>query len=93
MGTPECSFVVLIVFFFFFLFLFLGLNLWHIEVPRLGVQSEPYLLAYPTATTMPDPSHICELHHSLWQSQIINPLSEARDQNCILMDTSGIHFC
>ena len=25
-------------------------------------------------------SHICDLHHSLWQHQILNPLSETRDQ-------------
>ena len=32
------------------------------------------------------------LHHSSQQRQILNPLSEARDQICILMDTSWIHF-
>ena len=29
------------VFFLFFFFFFLGLYLWHMEVPRLGVESEP----------------------------------------------------
>ena len=33
------------------------------------------------------------LHHSSWQHQILNSLSEARDQTCILMDTSRIRFC
>ena len=37
---------------------------------------------------MPDPSHICDLHHSSQQGQILNPLSEAKDRTCILMDTS-----
>ena len=46
-----------------------------------------------TATAMPDPTHICNLHHSSWQRWIIYPLSEARYQNCILMDASQIHFC
>ena len=32
------------------------------------------------------------LHHSSWQCMIFNPLSEARDQTCVLMDTSLIHF-
>ena len=34
------------------------------EVPRLGVKLELYLLAYGTPTAMPDPSHIYDLHHS-----------------------------
>ena len=33
----------------FLLFFFLGLHLWHTEVPRLEVISEPQLLAYATA--------------------------------------------
>ena len=41
---------------------FLGLHLQHMEVPSLGVESE--LLAYTTATAMPDPSRVCDLHHS-----------------------------
>ena len=28
---------------------------------------------------MPDPSHICDLHLSLWQHWILNPLIKARD--------------
>ena len=60
------------------------------EVPRLGVKSELYLQAYTTATATLDPSHICKLHHSLWQRQILNPLSEASDGTCILMDTSWV---
>ena len=50
--------------FFFFFFVFLGLHSWHMEVPRLGVQSELWPLAYPTATAIWDLSHICGLHHS-----------------------------
>jgi len=42
-------------------------------------QSELQPLAYTTATAMRDPSRICDLHCSLWQCQIFNPLSEARD--------------
>ena len=58
------------------------------EVFRLGVESELQLLAYTTATAMWDLSCICDLHHSLWQGQILNLLSKARDQTCILNDTS-----
>ena len=37
-----------------FSFWFLGPHLWHMEVPRLGVELELQLLAYTTATAMPD---------------------------------------
>ena len=57
------------------------------EVPRLRVESELQLLACTTATAMPDPSLILDLCHSLRQPQILNPLSEARDGNCILTNT------
>ena len=36
---------------------------------------------------MQDLSHVCDLYHSSWQCWILNPLSKARDQTCILMDT------
>jgi len=39
-----------------------------------------------------DPSHICYLYHNSLQYQILDPLSQARDQTCILMDTSWVHF-
>ena len=60
------------------------------EVLRLGVQSELQLLVSATATAMQDPSHICDLHHSSRQRQILNPPSEARDRTCILMDIKFI---
>ena len=72
---------------------FLGLHLWHMEVPRLRVELELQLPAYAPATTMPDLRCIRELRHSSGQRQILNPLSEARDQFCILMDPSQVHFC
>ena len=61
---------------------FLGPHIVHMEVPRLGVESEPQLLTYATATAIQDPSHICDLHHSSRQRWILKPLSEARDQTC-----------
>ena len=73
---------------FFFFFVSLGLHLQHMEIPRLGVKLELELPAYSTATAMPDPS----LYHSSQQCRFINPLSEARDQNLIFMDTSQICF-
>ena len=63
------------------------------KVPRLGVQSELQLPAYTTATAMPDPSPVYDLHRSSWQHQIPDPLIEARDRTCNLMvDTSWIRF-
>ena len=41
---------------------------------------------------MRDLSHLCNLHHSSWQSLILNPLSEVRDRTCVLIDFSQIHF-
>ena len=35
------------------------------EGPRLGVELELQLQAYTTAMATPDPSHICDLHHSV----------------------------
>ena len=72
-------------FFWSFCLFLLGPHLWHMEVPRLGVESELQLLAYTTATARRDPSHIYNLHHSSWQRRILNPLSEARDRTCNLV--------
>jgi len=62
------------------------------EVPRLEAESELQLLAYTTAIATQDPIHICNLHHSSWQLQILNPLSEARNQTCNLMVPARICF-
>ena len=74
-------------------FIFLGLHPAHMEVPRLGVESKLQLPATATATAMPDPSPVCNLHHSSWQHWILNPMSEATDRTRILMDASQIRFC
>ena len=78
--------------YYYHFFFFLGLHLWHMKVLKLGVKSELQLLAYATTTAIatPDPSCICDLHHSSLQHQILNPLSKARDQICILKDTSWV---
>ena len=72
---------------FSFLSFFFGLHLRHMEAPRLGVILE--LPAYNTGTTTAtmDPRFICDLHHSLWQCWIQNPLSKARNRTYIFMDT------
>ena len=55
------------------------------EVRRLEVKLELQLPAYVTATATWDPSHDCNLHHS----QILNPLSKARNRTRILMILVG----
>ena len=57
------------------------------EVPRLRVELELQLVAYTTATATPDPSHVCDLHHSSQQRRILNPLSKVRDRTRILTET------
>ena len=74
------------------LFFFLRPHLWHMEVPRLGVELELQLPGYNTATATPDLSCVCDLHHSSQQRWILNPLSESRDWTHILMDTSRIYY-
>ena len=83
-GSPNRCILI------FFIFCSLGLHLWHMEVPRLGVGSELQLLAYATATETQDPSCVCDLHHSSQQHRILNPLSDAWDRTCILMDPSRV---
>ena len=58
------------------------------EVPVPRVKSELQLLAYITATVMPDLNPICNI---LWQRRILNPLSKARDWTQVLMDASQVH--
>ena len=62
------------------------------ELPRLGVELEPQLPAYVTATATQDPSWVYNLHHSSRQRWILNLLSEARDRTLILMDTGWICY-
>ena len=81
-------------FLFFFLFFFL---LFKAAPVAYGSSSARGLIravttAYATATAMPDPSHVCNLHHSSRQCRILNPLSEARDRNCIFLDTSQFPY-
>ena len=85
----EFSNICCLIYLFIYL-VFLGPHPRPMEVPRLGVQSELQLPAYITARATRDPSPICNLHHSSWQHQILNPLSKARDRTRVLMDTSQI---
>ena len=83
---------IFFIFKFYLFFVFLGPYPRHMEIPRLGVELELQLPAYATATAMWDPSCVCYIHRSSRQHQILNPLREATDRTCILMDTSQICF-
>ena len=56
-------------------------------------RATPWRMEMPhaTATATPGLSCICILYHSSQQCQILNPLSEARDQTRLLMETSPYH--
>ena len=73
-------------------FVFLGPHQRHMEVRRLGIELELQLPAFTTAIATWDPSCVCSLHHSSQQCRILNLLSQARDQTCILMDTSRVCY-
>ena len=75
---------------FFLFFCFLGPYPWYMEVPRLGVLSELQPPAYPRTTATRDPRHICDLQHSSRQSRLLNPLSKAKDQTRVLMNTGQV---
>ena len=78
-GFVRLENTVLVFFFFNLNFIFLLFRAtWHMEVPRLEVESELQLQAFATATQ--DPSCLCNLHHSSWQRGILNLLRKARDR-------------
>ena len=75
----------------FCLFLFCTCSVWMFlgTRSRIGAAAE----AYATATAMPDPSYIYDLHCSLWLLQVLNPLGKARDQTLILWISKGLDAC
>ena len=76
----------------FLFFFFWWLHLWHMEAPRLGVESEQHLIQ-PLAMATLDLSPVWDPCCSLWQPRILNPLSKTRDWAHILMHPSWVHDC
>ena len=62
--------------FFFFFFFF-----WAAPVANGGSQALGKIRAISSGP-----------HHTSWQWQILNPLSEARDWTCVLIDTGQVHL-
>ena len=91
------SFTYLFVFLLIYLFILLYRAIpaaYGSSQARDWIQAELKLLAYATATATPDPCGVCDrpTPQLTRQRRIFNPLSKARDQICVLMDTSQIHF-
>ena len=70
--------------FLFFVFFLLGPHPWHIEVPRLEIESGLQLPACTIATAMWDLSCICNLQHSSRQHQTLK-LGIESTSSCILV--------
>ena len=68
-----------LVFYLFVFFILSGAHPRHMEVPRGQIEA--------VATGL---HRIIHLHHSSGQCRILNPLSEARDATCVLMDVRFI---
>ena len=63
------------------------------EAPRLGVESAVAAGLYHSHSNEgSEPDRICNLHHNSQQHWILNPLSEARDRTCVLMDTNQVLY-
>ena len=75
----RCLFGRFSGFFFFFFFSFYGVPASY-GSSRAGGWIGAAVAAYTTTKSTLDPSCICNLHHSLQQCGILNPLSQARDR-------------
>ena len=93
-NTPS-SFILFyfILFYFILFFVILGLQLKHMEVPRLGVKSELQLLASTTATVMQDLSCVCDLTPQFTSTpgSLTHWARSGIDRTCVLKDSSWVH--
>ena len=88
--------IIIIIYLFI---LFVCLSFWHFLGGSRGIWRFPgwgsnwscsHSLAYATAAATRDLSRVCNLHHSSRQSQILSPLSKARDRTWNLTVPSRI---
>ena len=75
----------------FFFLLLSGLHLWHLEIPRLGLNQSSSCLPKPQPEQR-DLSCICDPYSSSWQFGVLNPRIEATDWTHVLLDTSWVHY-
>ena len=80
-GTPPPQMRQIYLFFLYFFNFFKGHTHGIWKFPGSGLNRSCSLQPTPqSVTAVPGLSHICDLHNSLRQCHILNPLSEARDQ-------------
>ena len=72
-------------------FVFVFVCFFRVEpVAHGGSRARGQIRDVATTTARPDPSLVCDLHHSSRPCRILNPLSEARDRTWVLVDTSRV---
>ena len=76
--NPECTQILTFLFVSLFIFIYF---IRAYGSSRLRAESKLQLLAYASATAMPDLSCIYDLHCSSWQCWILNPLSMGQGSN------------
>ena len=82
------------IFFFFFFVFFLAAPAAYGSYQARGlIGAAAPSLCHSQGIATPDLRLVWELHHSPWQRRILNPLSETREQTCILMDTRQVCYC
>ena len=79
------------LFFFFFAFQGCTCGIWRFPGwGQIGAVAASHSHSHSHSNVGSDPSRVCDLYHSSKQRWILNPLSEARDRTCVLMDASQI---
>ena len=86
---------ILSYFILFYFILFYFIVFFRVTLTAYGSSQARGRISYgswptPRATAIPNRSCVCDLYHSLWQHWILNPLSEARYRNLILMNASQL---
>ena len=76
--------------FFFFFNLFLQPHLQHVEITRLGASRSSRCRLIPQPQQRQKRATSVTYTCNLWQHWVLNPMSEARAQTHILMDTSRV---